>query len=77
LLAIQYYFAENQVAYYQPGDVEALADCICSLYRDPAKRAELARNSAEFAMKFHWDSLKEELFKVIDDWPAEARKAAA
>ena len=77
LLAIQYYFAENQVAYYQPGDVEALADCICRLYRDPAKRAELARNSAEFAKKFHWDSLKEELFKVIDDWPAEARKAAA
>jgi glycosyltransferase involved in cell wall biosynthesis len=76
LLAIQYYFAEDQVAFYQPGDVDELAGCIHRLYSDPAERADLARKSAGFAKKFHWDSFQEELFKVVDDWPAEARKAA-
>jgi len=77
LLAIQYYFGEDQVAYYEPGDVDELAECICRLYHDPTRRAELARKSADFAKKFHWERLKEDLFKVIDDWPAEARRAAA
>jgi hypothetical protein len=39
-------------------------------------RAELARKSAGFANSFHWDILKEELFKVIDDWPPKAHEAA-
>ena len=76
LLAIQYYFGEDQVAYYEPGDVCALAECICRLYKDPGMRAELARKSAGFANSFHWDILKEELFKVIDDWPPKAHEAA-
>jgi glycosyltransferase involved in cell wall biosynthesis len=77
LLAIQYYFSEDQVAYYEPGDVDELSACIRRLYANPGERAELARRSAEFARKFRWDVLKDELFKVIDDWPALARKAVA
>jgi glycosyltransferase involved in cell wall biosynthesis len=77
LLAIQYYFSDEQVAYYEPGDVDELADCICRLYADPVKRAELARNGAEFAKKFHWDRLKADLYKVIDDGLVETREATA
>lgn len=77
LLAIQYYFGEDQVEYYEPGDVDEMADCIVRLYRDPGKRSELVRKSAEFGKKFHWDVLKEDLFKVIDDWPTQRRQAAA
>lgn len=77
LLAIQYYFSEDQIAYYEPGDVDELAECIRRLYANPAERAELARKSAEFAKNFRWDVLKENLFKVIDDWPGQASKAAA
>jgi glycosyltransferase involved in cell wall biosynthesis len=76
LLAIQYYFGEDQVAYYEPGNVDELADSICSLYANPLKRAELARNSAEFAKQFHWDILKEELYKVIDDGLPQRPEAA-
>jgi glycosyltransferase involved in cell wall biosynthesis len=76
LLAIQYYFSEDQVAYYEPGDVEELAECIRRLYANPGERTELVRKSAEFAKKFHWDGLKEELYKVIDEWPAQKNEAA-
>ena len=77
LLAIQYYFSPDQVAYYEPGDVDGLADCICRLYADPEKRAELARNGAEFAKKFHWETLKEDLFNVVDDGIVRAPEVAA
>jgi glycosyltransferase involved in cell wall biosynthesis len=77
LLAIQYYFNDNQVVYYEPGDVDELADCIRGVYADPAKQAELASNSAEFAKKFQWDQLKEELFNVVDDAPAQVPVAVA
>jgi glycosyltransferase involved in cell wall biosynthesis len=76
LLAIQYYFGEDQVVYYEPGNVDELADSICRLYADPSKRAELARKSAEFAKRFSWDLLKAELFNVIDNESARDRGAA-
>jgi hypothetical protein len=48
------------------------------VYADPAKQAELAKNSAAFAKKFQWDQLKEELFKVVDDdAPAQVPVAVA
>jgi glycosyltransferase involved in cell wall biosynthesis len=77
LLAIQYYFSEDQVAYYEPGDVDELAACIKSLYDNPAERAELAQKSSEFAQRLSWDALKLELFKVIDDWPGQERPSTA
>ena len=66
LKAIQYYFAEHQVAYYEPGNVDELAACIRRLYQYPDERESLARNSAEFARKFSWETLKEDLFQVVD-----------
>jgi hypothetical protein len=42
---------------------------------NPEERAELARNGAEFAKKFHWDTLKEDLYSVIDDGPMQSSEA--
>ena len=40
---------EDQVAYYEPGDVDELAECIRRSMRTPWSGPELARKSAEFA----------------------------
>lgn len=77
LLAIQHYLSEEDVVYYEPGNVDALAAGLCRLYANPAERAELARKSAEFAKSFHWDKLKEELYSVIDGRCAEAPSASS
>jgi glycosyltransferase involved in cell wall biosynthesis len=66
LRAIQYYFAEGQVVFYEPGNVDELAACIRRLYLNPAERESLVHRSAEFAKKFSWETLKEDLFKVVD-----------
>jgi glycosyltransferase involved in cell wall biosynthesis len=75
LMTIQYYFGEDQVAYYEPGNIDDLAETICRLYADSAKRAELARKGAEFAKTLSWDVLKEKLYSVIDDWPVASPEA--
>ena len=77
LKTIQYYFAEDQVAYYEPGNVNDLAATICRLYANPQKRAELALKAAEFANVLSWETLKEKLFQVIDDGPNSTPQAAA
>jgi glycosyltransferase involved in cell wall biosynthesis len=66
LLAIQYYFGEDQAAYYEPGDVDGLAATICRLYGDAGERAERAERAAGFLEKFGWETLQEELFKAVD-----------
>ena len=77
LLAIQHYFSSDQVAYYEPGNVEALAATIRRLYENPAERYALAVKSSTFAKDFHWDILKNVLFDVEDGHlPAGAALAA-
>jgi Glycosyltransferase len=73
LRAIQYYFDERQVAYYEPGNADELAAGLRWLYDNPAEREKLARCSRTFAAVLNWDSLKSDLFKVVDEWgPAAA-----
>lgn len=66
LKTIQYYFNDGQLEYYQPENVDELAECICRLYANPERRAELARNAAEFARRFNWEAFKEELYEAVD-----------
>jgi len=66
LLVIQYYFSQEQVAYYEPEDVYGLAATLCRLYGDAGERAERAERAAEFLEEFGWETLKEELFKAVD-----------
>ena len=70
LLAIQHYFTDENVLYYEPGNVDELAEAMRRLYVDPELRARLAAGISEFSRGFNWDTFKLDLFKVIDDWPA-------
>lgn len=66
LQAIQYYFAENQVAFFEPGDLDGFVACIRRLYQNPCERESLSRNCAAFVQNFSWEILKQDLFKVVD-----------
>ena len=48
LKAIEYYFSDDMVAFYEPEDVASLADAIYRLYRDPELRCRQAERAAEF-----------------------------
>jgi glycosyltransferase involved in cell wall biosynthesis len=67
LLTINYYFDENSMAFYTPGDYHQLAQVIIRLYLNKTERRKLIENSQKFLDRFSWDLMKQELFKVIDN----------
>ena len=55
LSTIAYYFAEDMVAYYEPEDVESLAETICRLCHDPGRRADQAQRAHVFLALHGWE----------------------
>lgn len=52
--AVAAYFDETTVLLFTPGDVEELAQCILTLYRDRSRLASLANNIAGFNRRYNW-----------------------
>jgi len=76
LLAIQYYFSEDQVRITSRGMWRNWPSAYGACMRTPGSARNLSGRAPSFAKKFHWDGLKEELYKVIDEWPAQKNEAA-
>jgi glycosyltransferase involved in cell wall biosynthesis len=66
LPAIQYYFDENTVRYFEPGDVGSLAAAIEELYREPARREQLAASAARAVAKIGWPVQSNNFYRAID-----------
>lgn len=64
--AIRAYFDESMLQFFEPGNVEELADSILKLYQDRAKRENLIRHSARFHQQYNWASLSLEYVALID-----------
>jgi glycosyltransferase involved in cell wall biosynthesis len=66
LNTIEYYFNEDAVRYFTPGDPVDLSNAIEELYRNPARRIELSRRASEIATKLSWAFEKERFNRIID-----------
>ncbi len=66
LLTIQYYFPESSIAYYRAGSIDELATRIIQLYEYPEERDRLRENASKFFNEFNWDSMKKDLYSLID-----------
>jgi glycosyltransferase involved in cell wall biosynthesis len=66
LPAIQYYFDEDAVRYFEPGDVASLAAAIDELYHEPARREQLAASAAQVVSKIGWSVQSSNFYRAID-----------
>jgi glycosyltransferase involved in cell wall biosynthesis len=57
---------DSRLEYFEPGDPGSLAGAIEHLYRDPARRAELARNGHAALEHSGWDAQSEVYLEVFD-----------
>ena len=64
LRAIEYYFTDDMVAYYEPENVDSMADAILSLYRDEGKRKKQAESAMAFLRKYGWESHQNDLLDL-------------
>ncbi len=66
LRTIEHYFGERAVRFVEPGDVVGLAAAIEELYRDRARRAELASNARRAVERIGWPAQRAEYYRAID-----------
>jgi glycosyltransferase involved in cell wall biosynthesis len=55
LRAIQYYFSEEMVSYFEPENVDSMVAATMRLYRDSARREQQAKNARKFLEENRWD----------------------
>lgn len=61
LRAIEHYFSEEMVAFYEPEDVASLAEAIFRLYIDHDRRRRQAQNATQFLRDYGWERQGAEL----------------
>jgi glycosyltransferase involved in cell wall biosynthesis len=64
--AVAAYFDETNVQFFTPGDVDELAQCILTLYRDRTRLAELARNITGFNERYNWAKQRAVYLQLVD-----------
>lgn len=64
--AIQAYFNETNVEFFEPGNANDLARCILNLYDNPERMAELARGSHNFNQRYNWANISEEYVSLVE-----------
>jgi glycosyltransferase involved in cell wall biosynthesis len=62
----QYYFNDSVVKFFEPENVEDLADAMLTMIRDKSLRDRLSKNGLEFAKKNAWSDKKEEYLKLVN-----------
>jgi glycosyltransferase involved in cell wall biosynthesis len=64
--AVAAHFDETTVQLFTPGDVDELAHCILTLYRDRARLASLASNVEKFNERYNWPDQREAYLQLVD-----------
>jgi len=54
LKTIQYYFSNDMVSYFDPGDVKSLSRAVYTLYSNKILRIKQSRNALGFLQKYRW-----------------------
>jgi glycosyltransferase involved in cell wall biosynthesis len=61
-----YYFNDEVVRFFDPGDEESLARSIVAMRKDEGARAELVRNAREYMKDKGWEVKKAEYLDLVD-----------
>ena len=63
--AIEAYFKDTMVEFFEPGDVDDLTRCIQILYENPERLAELASGSEKFNQQYNWTKIGTEYVALV------------
>jgi glycosyltransferase involved in cell wall biosynthesis len=63
----QYYFNDSVVKFFEPENVDDLADAMLALINDRSKREGLAANGMDFAEKNSWETKKHIYLDLVDE----------
>lgn len=64
--AIAAHFDDTAVQFFTPNDADELAQCILTLYNDPARLADLAKNVEKFNERYNWSNQRAIYLNLVD-----------
>jgi glycosyltransferase involved in cell wall biosynthesis len=64
---INAYFDDTMVQFFDPGDVDDLAECIISLSHDRQRLEQISHNAEQFNERYSWDRVAAEYVTLVDD----------
>ena len=67
LETISYYFTDQMVTYFEPENVESLAEAILDLYQNPEKRKAQVLEARKFISRYGWENHQFDLIKLYDE----------
>ena len=67
LKTIEHYFSDKMVTYFEPENVESMANAILELYRNENKRQNQVINARKFIEKYGWEKHQMELINLYQD----------
>jgi len=76
LKAIQYYFSQEMVSYFEPENVESMVAVTVNLYRDKVRRERQVENAKEFLREYQWDDRRSGFKGLYDNLFEEATPAS-
>lgn len=67
LKAIQYYFTDDMVSYFEPDNIDSLFHAILNLFNDEHRRKSQAEKAKAFLDRYGWEKHKLELINLYRD----------
>jgi glycosyltransferase involved in cell wall biosynthesis len=67
LKTIRYYFAEDALGYFEPHNPSELASQMMGLYRDPARRRQMAERAMQEYAPIRWKVMKDRYLQLMTD----------
>jgi len=64
--AIQFYFTDLKVGFFEPDNLSDLVRCILLLYKNPDQMAELAQGCLKFNERYNWTKIGAEYTSLIE-----------
>ncbi len=64
--AIQAYFTDAMVEFFEPGDLDGLVGCIQKLYRNPSRLSDLKRGIHSFMQVYNWVKISREYVALVN-----------
>jgi glycosyltransferase involved in cell wall biosynthesis len=64
--AIQAYFTDGMVEFFEPGDLDGLVSCIQKLYRNPSCLSDLKRGIHSFMQVYNWEKISREYVDLVN-----------
>lgn len=64
--AIEAYFSDTMVEFFEPGDADDLARCIGMLHRNRERLAELAQGCRKFNQRYNWNKIGAEYVALVE-----------